>query len=150
MERYHQTHDLFSQKVDVANIARQVGMSRQSVYSYLKMTQPPARTRIHRQYKPLIDPYQDYLIMRWNEGCRNARAPSIVKLQNRAIPARTNPSCASLLSFARRRMRENSNQSIPQQKRLSKLPQSVRQRLRRWLIGSLLKKSSAWTGNRGS
>ena len=46
-------------------------MSRQSVYSYLKMTQPPARTRIHRQYKPLIDPYKEYLIKRWNEGCRN-------------------------------------------------------------------------------
>ncbi len=73
VERYHQIHDLFSKKVDVANIARQVGMSRQSVYTYLKMTQPPARTRIHRQYKPLIDPYQDYLIMRWNEGCRNAQ-----------------------------------------------------------------------------
>lgn len=73
VQRYHQIHDLCSKKVDVANIARQVGMSRQSVYAYLKMTQPPARTRIHRPYKPLIDPYQDYLIKRWNEGCRNAQ-----------------------------------------------------------------------------
>jgi transposase len=73
VERYHKIHDLSAKKVDVATIARQVGMSRQSVYSYLKMTQPPARTRINRQYKPLIDPYKEYLIKRWNEGCRNAQ-----------------------------------------------------------------------------
>jgi len=73
VERYHQIHDLFAKKVDTANIARQVGLSRRTVYYYLKMTQPPVRTRIHRQYKPLIDPYKDYLIKRWNEGCRNAQ-----------------------------------------------------------------------------
>lgn len=73
VQRYHQIHDLFSKKVDTANIARQVGVSRRTVYYYLKMTEPPARTRIHRQYKALIDPYKDYLIKRWNEGCRNAQ-----------------------------------------------------------------------------
>jgi len=62
VERYHQIHDLHAKKVDPANIARQVGISRQSVYGYLKMTEPPARTRIHRQYKPLIDPYKEYLV----------------------------------------------------------------------------------------
>src|SRR5438874_3438246 len=73
VERYHKIHDLSAKKVDPANIARQVGISRQSVYAYLKMKEPPARTRIHRQSKPLIDPYKDYLIQRWNEGCRNAQ-----------------------------------------------------------------------------
>lgn len=73
VERYHKVHDLSAKKVDPANIARQVGISRQSVYAYLKMKEPPARTRIHRQYKPLIDPYKEYLIKRWNEGCRNAQ-----------------------------------------------------------------------------
>jgi transposase len=73
VERYHQIHELYAKKVDPANIARQVGISRQSVYAYLKMKEPPARTRIHRQYKPLIDPYKEYLVKRWNEGCRNAQ-----------------------------------------------------------------------------
>jgi transposase len=73
VERYHQIHDLYARKVDPATIARQVGISRQSVYAYLKMKEPPARTRIHRQYKPLIDPYKEYLVKRWNEGCRNAQ-----------------------------------------------------------------------------
>jgi transposase len=73
VERYHKIQSLFAKKVDTANIARQVGISRQSVYSYLKMTELPARTRIHRQYQPLIDPYKEYLVKRWNEGCRNAQ-----------------------------------------------------------------------------
>ena len=73
VERYHKIHALVAKKVDTATIARQVGISRQSVYSYLKMTEPPARTRIHRQYKPLIDPYKEYLVKRWNDGCRNAQ-----------------------------------------------------------------------------
>ncbi len=73
VERYHKIQALVAKKVDTATIARQVGISRQSVYSYLKMTEPPARTRIHHQYKPLIDPYKEYLVKRWNEGCRNAQ-----------------------------------------------------------------------------
>jgi transposase len=73
VERYHKIHDLAAKKVDPANIARQVGISRQSVYAYLKMKEPPARTRIQRQSKALIEPYKDYLIHRWNEGCRNAQ-----------------------------------------------------------------------------
>jgi transposase len=73
VERYHKIHSLSAKKVDPATIARHVGISRQSVYAYLKMTEPPARTRIHHQSKPLIDPYKDYLIQRWNEGCRNAQ-----------------------------------------------------------------------------
>jgi transposase len=73
VERYHQIHDLYAKKVDPANIARQVGVSRQSVYSYLKMKQPPERTRIHSGRKVLIEPYKDYLIKRWNEGCRSAQ-----------------------------------------------------------------------------
>jgi transposase len=73
VERYHKVHDLFTKQVDVANIARQVGLSRQGVYNYLQMKQPPPRTRIHQPGRPSLDPYKDYLIRRWNEGCRNAQ-----------------------------------------------------------------------------
>jgi transposase len=72
-ERYQQIHDLAAKKIDVANIARQVGVSRQTVYTYLQMKQPPERTRIPRAGKKLIDPYKDYLVRRWNEGCRSAQ-----------------------------------------------------------------------------
>jgi transposase len=73
VERYHQVHDLSAKKVAVATSAHQVGVSRQCVYTYLQMKQPPARTRIHRECKPLTDPYKEYLIRRWNEGCRSAQ-----------------------------------------------------------------------------
>src|SRR5215470_14260399 len=37
------------------------------------MKQPPERTRIHQEGRPNLDPYKEYLIKRWNEGCRNAQ-----------------------------------------------------------------------------
>src|SRR5436190_49940 len=73
VERYHQIHDLAAKKVDVANIARQVGVSRRTVYANLQMKQPPERTRIAHGGKRVIDPYKDYLIQRWNQGCRSAQ-----------------------------------------------------------------------------
>jgi hypothetical protein len=57
----------------VATIAHHVGLSRQGVYNYLKMKQPPERTRINQPCKLIIEPYKDYLVKRWNEGCRNAQ-----------------------------------------------------------------------------
>ena len=73
VERYHTIHDLAAKQVDVATIARQVGLSRHGVYNYLQMKQPPERTRIHRPGGSRLDPYKAYLIRRWNEGCRNAQ-----------------------------------------------------------------------------
>ena len=73
VERYDKSHELHAKKAEIATIAHQMGLSRQAVYNYLKMEQPPERTRINQQRKPLIEPYKDYLIKRWNEGCRNAQ-----------------------------------------------------------------------------
>ena len=71
VELYYQIQDLAAKKIDVANIARQAGISRQTVYTYLEMKQPPERTRIPRGGKKLIDPYKDDLVGRWNEGCES-------------------------------------------------------------------------------
>src|SRR5258708_1028936 len=73
VELYHQIQDLAAKKIDVASIARQIGVSRQTVYTYLQMKQPPARTRLPRKREKLLDPYKDYLVRRWNEGCRNSQ-----------------------------------------------------------------------------
>ncbi len=73
VNRYHQIHDLRAKQVDVATIAHQVGMSRQGVYIYLQMKQPPERTRIHRPGGSSLEPHKEYLIGRWNGGCRNAQ-----------------------------------------------------------------------------
>jgi transposase len=71
--RYEQIHDLSAKKVDIVTIARQVGVSRQCVYEYLRMKQPPERTHIPPSRQPILEPYKDYLVRRWNEGCRNAQ-----------------------------------------------------------------------------
>src|SRR5256886_4096388 len=73
VELYHQIQDLAAKKIDVANIARKLGVSRQTVYTYLQMRQLPEHTRIHRGGKRLIDSYKEYLVGRWNEGCRSAQ-----------------------------------------------------------------------------
>jgi predicted transcriptional regulator len=73
VELYHQILDLAAKKIDVATIARKLGVSRQTVYTYLQMRQPPERTRIHQGGKRLIDSYKEYLVGRWNEGCRSAQ-----------------------------------------------------------------------------
>ena len=73
IKRYHQIYDLRVKQVDVATIAHQVGMSRQGVYIYLQMKQPPERTRIYRPGGSSLEPHKDYLIRRWHEGCRNAQ-----------------------------------------------------------------------------
>jgi transposase len=75
VERYHQVHDLKAKKADIADIARALNMARRTVYHYLKMEQPPERMRVvQRKGRPKkVVPYQEYLLKRWNEGCRNAR-----------------------------------------------------------------------------
>jgi hypothetical protein len=37
------------------------------------MQQPPERTQIPPSRQPMLEPYKDYLVRRWNEGCRNAQ-----------------------------------------------------------------------------
>lgn len=73
VERSHHIQDLATKKIDVATIALQLGLSRQTVSTSLQMKQPPARTRIGRKRDVLIGPSKDYLICRWNEGCRSAQ-----------------------------------------------------------------------------
>ena len=71
VEVYYQIQGLAAKKIDVATSARKLGVSRQTVYTYLHMKQPAGRTRIHQGGKRLIDPYKEYLVGRWNEGCRS-------------------------------------------------------------------------------
>jgi transposase len=58
--------------MDIADIARTVGVSRQTVYTYLRMGRPPARRRRRFERRErCLDPYEDYLLRRWAAGCHN-------------------------------------------------------------------------------
>ena len=72
VERYHKVHELRAQGAEVTLIAHQTGLSRQSVYAYLKMEHPPERKR-GKPGKSVIEPYKEYIIKRWNQGVRNAQ-----------------------------------------------------------------------------
>lgn len=75
VERYEKVHELWGKGVTVPDIADQLGMASRTVYNYLKMAEPPERIRVtHRKGRPKkVAPFQDYLLKRWQEGCRNAR-----------------------------------------------------------------------------
>ncbi len=73
VHRYHQIQRLHAQRVGIAAIARQVQVSRPTVYRYLAMPQPPERQRSRHRGQPLVAPFTPYLRRRWNAGCRNAQ-----------------------------------------------------------------------------
>jgi transposase len=73
VDRYQQIQQLHAQHVGIAAIARQVQVSRPTVYRYLAMPQPPARQRSRHRGRPLVAPFTPYLRRRWNAGCRNAQ-----------------------------------------------------------------------------
>jgi hypothetical protein len=64
VELYEKIHGYHGKNVDVALIARHVGVSRRTVYRYLEMDEPPEPTQIHSTRKKLIEPYQAYLTSR--------------------------------------------------------------------------------------
>jgi transposase len=73
IQRYHQIERLHAKRLGVAAIARQVQVSRPTVYRYLAMPEPPERQRSRHRGPLLITPFIPYLRQRWNAGCRNAQ-----------------------------------------------------------------------------
>ncbi len=73
VDRYaRRTHRLRHAEADVAHIARTVGVSRETVYRYLRLSGPPARLRLPAR-RAALDPYLPYLERHWAEGCRNGK-----------------------------------------------------------------------------
>jgi transposase len=70
--KYDQARELQAKGVSVAQIARTVGISRMTVYKYLR-ERPPQRKRhsVHGKQR-VLEPYEPYLLQRWQEGCRMA------------------------------------------------------------------------------
>ena len=69
--RYEEVLALHGQQLAVADIARRVRISRQTVYRHLRLGCPPARKRHAGPRRTLLDPHKAYLCRRWNEGCHN-------------------------------------------------------------------------------
>jgi transposase len=69
-QRYQQARELHAQGVDIKAIAKQLKLSRMTIYRYLRLDTDPVP--IQRHLRPsMIDPYVPYLYQRWGGGCQN-------------------------------------------------------------------------------
>jgi transposase len=70
---YETLHTLHAQGMPIATIARQLGISRPTVYAYLRRKTPPGpkRPQFHGSAR-VLTPYVPYLIRRWRESGANS------------------------------------------------------------------------------
>ena len=71
VEHYEQVHALHRVGVAKLEIAQTLGISRRSVYRYLGLVSPPERRRPRASRPRLLQPYEPYLLQRWQQGCHN-------------------------------------------------------------------------------
>jgi transposase len=69
---YEAVRMLRAQGMPLATIARQLGISRPTVYAYLRRATPPA-PRSPQRSGQVLRPYLPYLIRRWREGITDSR-----------------------------------------------------------------------------
>ncbi len=67
---YQQVHLLHATGESIVGIARQVGLSRGTVYHYLRSDSDPTAVR-WQSSRSQLEPYLPYLYQRWQEGCEN-------------------------------------------------------------------------------
>jgi DNA-binding CsgD family transcriptional regulator len=68
---YETIHTLHAQGLSVTTIAQQLGISRPTVYAYLRRTGPPS-PRSPQRSGQVLQPYTSYVIQRWREGCTDS------------------------------------------------------------------------------
>jgi transposase len=68
---YEAIHTLHAQGLSVTTIAEQLGVSRPTVYAYLRRATPPS-PRSPQRSGQVLRPYMAYLIQRWREGCTDS------------------------------------------------------------------------------
>ncbi len=69
---YAQVHDLHAKGATPMDIARTVGVARTTVYRYLQAPPPESRRPYRHGRQRVLEPWEPYLLKRWEEGCRTA------------------------------------------------------------------------------
>jgi transposase len=64
-------HALSKKGLKNAQVARELGIHRHTVEKYLAFKTPPERRHFTKKVSALA-PYEDYILGRWKQGCRNA------------------------------------------------------------------------------
>ena len=70
--QYAQVQALHGEGIARAVIARELQISRRTVYRYLAMDAPPPPRLIQVRDRHVLAFWKPYLIQRWNDGCRNS------------------------------------------------------------------------------
>lgn len=70
-ELFESIHALSKKGMKNAQVARELGIHRHTVEKYLAFNAPPIRRRFTKKVSA-IAPYEDYILGRWQQGCRNA------------------------------------------------------------------------------
>jgi transposase len=70
-ELFESIHALSKKGMKNAQIARTLGIHRHTVEKYLAFKKPPQRHHFTKKVSA-IAPYEDYILGRWEQGCRNA------------------------------------------------------------------------------
>ena len=68
---FHSIHALSKKGMKNAQISRTLGIHRHTVEKYLAFKAPPQRRHFTKKVSASA-PYEDYILKRWKEGCRNA------------------------------------------------------------------------------
>ncbi|MDQ6645037.1 MAG: ISL3 family transposase [Chloroflexota bacterium] len=105
-QQYEQVKAMHAAGESTRTIARQLGLSRGTVFHYLRSDQDPTGSQWRRKHSQL-DPYLPYLYQRWQDGCENAaqllrelheqgytgsrRMVATWVTQRRRVPAKTGP-----------------------------------------------------------
>jgi transposase len=70
-ELFESIHALSKKGVKNAQVARELRIHRHTVEKYLAFKSPPVRRHFTKKVSA-IAPYEDYILGRWEQGCRNA------------------------------------------------------------------------------
>ncbi|HEU5380741.1 MAG TPA: ISL3 family transposase [Ktedonobacteraceae bacterium] len=69
---YQQAQELHTQGVGIIKIGKQLGLARNTVRKYLRQGSEPPQPTPRPLRTSLLDSYEEYLLKRWSQGCRNA------------------------------------------------------------------------------
>jgi len=92
----------------VPAIARQVGIDRTTVFRYLRTSTFPERQGRRDCGRSRLDPYKDYVLERWNDGCHDALR-LFGRFNNVVILAAMTQSLAIPVAFVKPKERNREN-----------------------------------------
>ena len=69
-DRYQQVMTLYEQGLGFTEITRRVGLSRRTIERWIKEGDFP-ETKRRRKRRSVFDPYAEYVLSRWEQGCTN-------------------------------------------------------------------------------